>query len=73
MEQPQCPGCRERDARIAELEAEIRKLKSDPRIAELQAKVLDFGLAKNVDGTGRDATMTSGGPATGVGTVVGAV
>ena len=31
-----------RDARIAELEAEILTLKSDTRIAELQAKVLDL-------------------------------
>jgi Tol biopolymer transport system component len=38
---------------------------------EGRVKILDFGLAKNVDGTGRDATMTTGGPATGVGTVVG--
>ena len=38
---------------------------------EGRVKILDFGLAKNVDGTGHDATLTSGGPATGVGTVVG--
>jgi serine/threonine protein kinase len=38
---------------------------------EGRVKILDFGLAKNVDGAGHDATMTSGGPATGVGTVVG--
>ena len=38
---------------------------------EGRVKILDFGLAKTVDGTGHNATMTSGGPATGVGTVVG--
>jgi serine/threonine protein kinase len=38
---------------------------------EGRVKILDFGLAKTVDGAGHDATMTSGGPATGVGTVVG--
>ena len=38
---------------------------------EGRVKILDFGLAKNVDFAGRDATITSGGPATGVGTVVG--
>jgi len=38
---------------------------------EGRVKILDFGLAKNVDGAGHDATMTSGAPATGVGTVVG--
>src|SRR5215469_6380999 len=37
---------------------------------EGRVKILDFGLAKAVGG-GHDATMTSGAPATGVGTVVG--
>ena len=36
-----------------------------------RVKILDFGLAKNIDGAGRDATMTSGGPGTDAGTVVG--
>ncbi|MGA9566484.1 MAG: serine/threonine-protein kinase [Candidatus Korobacteraceae bacterium] len=38
---------------------------------EGRVKILDFGLAKTIDKGGHDATMTSGNPATGVGTVVG--
>src|SRR5215469_10560059 len=38
---------------------------------EGRVKILDFGLAKNVNGAGHEATMTSGEPATGIGTVVG--
>jgi Tol biopolymer transport system component len=38
---------------------------------EGRVKILDFGLAKTIDKGGHDATMTSGIPATGVGTVVG--
>jgi transposase len=37
MEQPQCPGCRERDARIADLEA---------RVAELEGRLNDLTKAR---------------------------
>ena len=40
MDAPLCPGCRERDARIAALEAEVAALKA--LVLELQAKLHDL-------------------------------
>lgn len=37
MDEPQCPGCRERDARIAKLEAEVADLRGQVR--ELEARL----------------------------------
>jgi transposase len=37
-----CQGCRQRDARIAELEAKILELESDPRVGKLEAKILEL-------------------------------
>ncbi len=37
-----CQGCRERDARIAELEAKILELERDPRVGKLEAKILEL-------------------------------
>lgn len=43
MEQPQCPGCRERDARIAALEAELARLAGlEERVAELEGRLSDL-------------------------------
>jgi transposase len=40
MEEPQCPGCRERDARIAMLEAEVAVIpKLEQRLRELEARL----------------------------------
>jgi transposase len=51
MEQPQCPGCRERDARIAALEAQV---------AELQGRVND--LAKSLTPPRPAATLPKAAP-----------
>lgn len=42
MESVFCQGCRERDARIAELEAKILELECDPRVGKLEAKILEL-------------------------------
>ena len=43
MEQPQCPGCRERDARIAALETELARLAGlEERVAELEGRLHDL-------------------------------
>jgi transposase len=50
MDQPQCPGCRERDARIAKLEAEVAELRDQLRsVRQLQARVqeLEARLGQN--------------------------
>jgi transposase len=40
MESPSCPGCRERDARIAALEGQVRALLA--QVAQLQARVAEL-------------------------------